>query len=178
MSTSIKKDIKLLDLVFDTHNPRLPSYLQKNADEAVIIDYMIKHSNMKELMLSIAETGFSDAEPLLVVQTGDKYTVIEGNRRLSALKLLNNPSLAKVRVQSIREIVANALFVPKDIPCIVYEKREDILNYLGYRHITGVKEWGALEKARYLEQLYMFHAKDMSEAGIYKKLANNDRQQS
>src|SRR5690606_4258969 len=27
------------------------------------------------------------------------------------------------------------------------------LDYLGYRHITGTKPWGALEKAIYLDQL-------------------------
>jgi hypothetical protein len=36
---------------------------------------------------------------------------------------------------------------------LVYKRREDILNYLGYRHITGIKEWDSLAKAKYLEQL-------------------------
>ena len=62
--------------------------LQGVTDENKVIDYMVKYGNVTELMLSIGETGYSEAEPLLVVKEGtDKYIVVEGNRRLAALKL-------------------------------------------------------------------------------------------
>jgi hypothetical protein len=35
---------------------------------------------------------------LLVVKNGDNFTVVRGNRRLTSLKLLSNPSLATIRV--------------------------------------------------------------------------------
>lgn len=172
MSQRNKLEIELEKLRFDIQNPRLPLRLQGVKDENKVIDYMVKYGNILELMLSIAETGYSDAEPLLVVMEKDgTYTVVEGNRRLSALKLLNNPALTKVRVQSIKNIIADAKYVPDVIPCILYPKRKDVLDYLGYRHITGVKDWGALEKARYLEQLYQIHIKDTSADEIYRKLA-------
>jgi hypothetical protein len=85
------------------------------------------------------------------------YTVVEGNRRLAALKLLTDPQLAKVREKGVMEIVAGKKFTPTQIPCILHNKRDDVLDYLGYRHITGVKSWGALEKARYLAQLQKKH---------------------
>ena len=133
---------------------------------------MVKYGNIVELMLSIAETGYSDAEPLLVVgDSSGNYTVVEGNRRLAALKLLNNPELTKVRIQSIKDVILNANYTPNEIPCILYSKREDVLDYLGYRHITGVKDWGALEKARYLDQLYQIHIVNTPADKIYAKLA-------
>ncbi len=167
-----KKNIKLENLKFDAKNPRLPVRLQGVTDESKVIDYMVKYGNIVELMLSIAETGYSDAEPLLVVgDSSGNYTVVEGNRRLAALKLLNNPELTKVRIQSIKDVIVNANYTPNEIPCILYSKREDVLDYLGYRHITGVKDWGALEKARYLDQLYQIHIVDTPADKIYAKLA-------
>lgn len=167
-----KLKINLNNLKFDAKNPRLPVRLQGITDENKVIDYMVKYGNIIELMLSIAETGYSDAEPLLVVkETDGTYTVVEGNRRLAALKLLSKPELTKVRTQSIKDVISDAKNIPTEIPCILYPNREDVLDYLGYRHITGVKDWGALEKARYLDQLYQIHIKDTPQDKIYQKLA-------
>ena len=173
MPTGEKKTIKVSQLVFDSYNPRVPSLLQGNKKEDKIIEYMVKFGNVTDLMLSIAEIGYSDAEPLLVVEgDSEKYVVIEGNRRLAALKLLNNPELTDLRVKLIKEIIGNAsVEIPTEVPCIVYENRKEILDYLGYRHITGVKDWGALEKARYLEQLYLTHIEEVGENEIYHKIA-------
>lgn len=171
MENGIKKFVNVNNLFFDELNPRLPLNLQNVVDELRIIDYMIKFGNIDELMESIAVNGYSDAEPLLVVESKEKtgYIVVEGNRRLAAVKLLSNPKAAKVKIAKISAIVEGANYIPEDIPVIVYSSREVILDYLGYRHITGVKEWGSLEKARYLDQLYHNHKSD--EKNIYSKLA-------
>lgn len=173
MPQNSKDRINIDDLKFDKSNPRLPQKLIGNEKGADVIDYMLRNGNILELMKSIAETGYSNAEPLLVVydENDNKYTVVEGNRRLTALKLLKSPELAKVRKDSVREIVAEAKFIPEEVPVIIYDKREDILDYLGYRHITGVKDWGPLEKARYLEQLYYIHNGEQNKGTIYSKLA-------
>ncbi len=172
MADRKKLEIELKSLWFDERNPRLPIRLQGETDENKIIDYMVKYGNIVELMLSIAEMGYSDAEPLLVVREADgRYIVVEGNRRLAALKLLNNPGLTKIRQQAIKNVILEAKFKPEVIPCILYANKEDVLDYLGYRHITGVKDWGALEKARYLDQLYKIHIQNTQLDKIYQKLA-------
>ena len=169
---STKTLLGLEKLQFDTQNPRLPLRLQGEKDEKKIIDYMVREGNIIELMASIAEMGYSDAEPLLVTLSANgNYTVVEGNRRLTALKLLVTPELSKLRNQSIADIINEAKQIPQSIPCIIYEKRDDILDYLGYRHITGVKDWGAIEKARYFDQLYQSHANEGNKHNIYSQLA-------
>lgn len=162
--------INISKLAFDPKNPRLP-IKAKNLGEESTLDFLLRNGNIVELMQSIAEIGYSSAEPLLVVyrQNEDKYIVVEGNRRLSALKLLNDPQSAKVRVKLVEQIVKEANYIPVEIPCILYDNREEILNYLGYRHITGIKEWGSLEKARYLRDLFREYVNSTSE--IYKTLA-------
>ena len=173
MPQTSKERVSIDNLKYDKNNPRLPQKLIGNEKETDVIDYMLRSGNILELMKSIAETGYSDAEPLLVVldAVDNKYIVVEGNRRLTAIKLLRNPELARVRKESVREIVTEAKVIPEDVPVIVYDKREDILDYLGYRHITGVKDWGPLEKARYLEQLYIVHKGEQNKGTIYSKLA-------
>jgi hypothetical protein len=39
------------------------------------------------------------------------------------------------------------------LPVIIFPTRDDILDYLGYRHITGIKEWDPYAKATYLHQV-------------------------
>jgi hypothetical protein len=165
--------IPLEKLEFDPQNPRLPPDLDKSNIEE-ILKYMLRDASLLELMKSIAESGYSRSEPLLIVPTANKknYTVVEGNRRLAALKLLSNPDLATVKQKAIEEIINTKKNSPNKIPCILHNNRDEILDYLGYRHITGVKSWGALEKARYVEQLFKKHKIKGSLEENYKILAS------
>jgi hypothetical protein len=149
------QDLSINELEFDKENPRLPHSVIDSNDENEVIDWMLSDASIIELMGSIAEKGFFPAEPLLVVPAKQKgkYVVVEGNRRLTAAKLLLHPSLAKKRTAIIKEIRKEAKHIPKFIPSIIYPKRQDILDYLGFKHITGVKAWPALAKAKYLRQL-------------------------
>lgn len=153
-STGQRQNVPLDKLYFDPENPRLPGG-KRTVDVQAVLQWMLQNGDLPELMASIASTGYSDAEPLLVTPCSDGFIVVEGNRRLAALKLLHKPELAPLRKKQIAEIAANARHKDiTDIPVIYYEKRRDILDYLGFRHITGVKPWGAREKAEYLKQLY------------------------
>jgi len=109
-------------------------------------------------MMSIGEKDYFPGEALLIVpekstNSSPQFLVIEGNRRLTAVKLLLHPELAPVRKSAVAQASAEAKYKPTELPTLLFSKREDILAYLGYRHITGVKAWGALAKAKYLKQL-------------------------
>lgn len=156
-STGNRQNVPLDKLYFDPENPRLPGG-KRTVDEQAVLLWMLQNGDLPELMDSIASTGYSDAEPLLVTPGFNGFIVVEGNRRLAALKLLHKPELAPLRKKTIVEIAANATHKDiTNIPVICYENRRDILDYLGFRHITGVKPWGAREKAEYLKQLYQMY---------------------
>lgn len=148
--------ISVENLLLDKNNPRLPDYLQGGLDEAKIIEHMLSEESTLELMQAIGEKGFFPGEMLLVVKdSGDKYTVIEGNRRLTAVKLLNNPN-APIQDSLVKKIANNAnkhLLPINSLPCMVFEHAEDIHDYLGYRHVTGVQPWNLRQKAKYLSYL-------------------------
>jgi len=146
--------IDLDKLKLDSNNPRLPKSLH-GANDDDILEYMLLDASLIELMLAIGENGFFPGEQLLVVQDEDlKFKVIEGNRRLSALILLNHPEKARVQKSKVEKVIEETDQRPISIPCLVFNYEAEIHNYLGYRHITGIKEWKLLEKARYLYGLW------------------------
>lgn len=151
----MKQEIKYINihnLQLDLYNPRLPKSKQ-GKDESVVIEYLLLEAATLELMESIGENDFFVGEMLLVIPNEfeeGKYIVIEGNRRLTAVMLLNNPELAKVKKSAIKELFDSVKFKPSSLPCLIFNNKEDIQKYIGFVHITGKKSWRMLEKARYL----------------------------
>jgi hypothetical protein len=157
-------NVQLKDLHFDPDNPRLPSHL-RHAPETEVLQYLLLECNLIELMLSIGEQNFFIGEPILVVpRNAGGYIVVEGNRRLGSLKLLQPGVISSVMPTQVSKAQAGAKFHPTNIPVLEFKAREEILTYLGYRHITGIKEWDSLAKARYLRQLRLQHGSDHVEA--------------
>lgn len=149
------KYISFSDLSLNIYYPRLPKSKQ-GKDAKSVIEFMLLEAATLELMEAIGENDFFAGELLLVVpdeQEEGKYIVIEGNRRLTAVLLLNNPELTTVKKIATKEIATNAKFKPQILPCLEFNSRNDILKYLGFIHITGKKSWRLLEKARYLYEL-------------------------
>ena len=148
------QQIPLGQLTFDIENPRIPKSLN-GEDEKSVLEWMINKENVIDLMCSIGEKGFFPGEPLLVIfdKNIGKYISIEGNRRYTATYLLQHPEKAPVRKTTINEIAINANYRPSIVPVVVFDTREEIVDYLGYRHITGIEPWDALAKARYLSIL-------------------------
>ncbi|MBK6629196.1 MAG: ParB N-terminal domain-containing protein [Flavobacteriales bacterium] len=147
-------------LLFDPENPRLPTS-KTNASDDEVYRYMLEEGKVTDLMQSIGQQGYFSGEPLMVVpssKTPGKFEVVEGNRRLAALKLLVNPEYAPIKQASVDTIALEAQFKPTEVPVIIYDRRSDVLQYLGYRHITGVDQWDSLAKARYLHQLLGLHS--------------------
>jgi hypothetical protein len=165
---------KVSDLIFDPQNPRLPNSVDGSKEEEVI-QWMLENENVIELMASIAEKGFFAAEPLLVSvskESNSKFEVIEGNRRLTAVKLLLYPELASTRKNAISEIIEEGKKIDtiKELPVIIFDNPDEIQLYLGYRHITGVQPWDSLAKARYLKKIRAsLGIADLDE--LYKSLA-------
>ena len=152
------RKIKYSKIKLDSENPRLPSSFRKGGkEEKDLINWMLLEAATVELMYAIGQNGYFIGEQLLVVEDKENpknYIVIEGNRRLAAVKLLNEPNLATVKKAAISEVIENTDERPQEIPCLVFDDKSEILKYLGFRHITGIKSWKLLQKASYLYDVY------------------------
>lgn len=146
------EQIDLEKLVFDRDNPRLPASMQ-GAHENAILDHLARQTALGNLMTSIGANDFFPGEAIVVTPDGpDRYVVVEGNRRLAALRLLQDPSL--VNLPSLQRIAQAAQHKPTQIPAYIAETKRDTLQYLGFRHISGVQRWDPLAKARYADLLF------------------------
>lgn len=149
--TVVELNLDILD--FDPHNPRFPKSVNEG-DETALVERMAREERVLELMESIGEQGYFPGEPLIAVRHGaDRYFIAEGNRRLAALKLLNGTLQIPPRLSTLQEAKENAQHTPNTVPCLIFDDVDQVLRYLGFRHITGVKPWKPIAKARYLERL-------------------------
>lgn len=65
----------------------------RRAMDEAIVRYMVEAENVLELMNDILRDGYLDNEIPVVVPEGAGMVVLEGNRRLTALKLIDDPAL-------------------------------------------------------------------------------------
>lgn len=89
----IIKKIKLTSLFVNTENYRFePLSSQKEAIDKMIED---QEDKLYSLADDIVTNELSPVDLIMVTPSEDvnKYIVLEGNRRITSLKLLNNPTL-------------------------------------------------------------------------------------
>lgn len=134
---------------FDPDNPRFGgSARHKNPVEIQEFLERAPHFALN-LVGSIVENGFLPYEPLIVRQHGETYTVIEGNRRLAAVKAILDDASGKYP-----DRVKEGL---QKIPVLIFphgseETGEGLKRYLGVRHLFGFRDWPPVSKAMFLDQ--------------------------
>lgn len=159
ISTTIEyADIKELKL--DPNNPRLGrSNTKRELSQADVLEIM-RGWSLEELAVSFLESGFWVQEALMIVeedlQGENALIVVEGNRRLAALLYLYDAFNGKPASKKWTEIVQknsppNELF--SKIPFLKAGSRKEIEAFIGFRHVTGIKEWKPAEKAEYIARL-------------------------
>jgi len=146
--------ISVDDLVLDPKNPRLPEN-QQGGSQVQILTYLNEHDVLDELVDSYISNGFFDNEPLLVLASAPgSWTVVEGNRRAAALMRLLGTEVAQDADLAIdisdREVPVDRLEELATVPAYQLDDRNEVSRYIGFRHISGLKTWGAEAKARYL----------------------------
>ena len=145
---------KVSDLELDPKNPRLgDSHGTKQFD---ILRYLVQHEALEELVVSFARHGYFSEEPLVIVPSdkGGKWTVVEGNRRLAALKIILEPESHREAPRlSVLQLSAEQRQALTPVPTVSYEDRRQVEAYLGVRHITGVRRWDPYPRAKYVAEL-------------------------
>lgn len=146
--------IRVSSLAFDLRNPRLAEYdLAGNATETELVRVLWDTMDVRELVLSIAASGFFRHEPLIVAREGEKNVVIEGNRRLAAVKLLCDPALAKELTVSVPALTPADTAALETLPT-VQSTREGAWRYLGFKHVNGPAKWSSYAKSRYVAEVH------------------------
>lgn len=142
------------DLEFDHKNPRLAEFdITDKSTESEVIQILCDAMDVEELVMSIAASGFFPHEPVIVSNEGKRNVVIEGNRRLAAVKLLLDPNLAKELEVDVPVINSGDKEALKAVPGI-FGTRKDAWRYLGFKHVNGPAKWSSYAKSRYIAEVH------------------------
>lgn len=153
---------KIEDLIFDIDNPRFESL----SDQRTALQKIVTDQNDKLFILAedITAQGLNPADLTIVIESeaGDgRYIVLEGNRRLAALKLLSNPHLfdSITMKPSLRKKFKNLIIKfnkneIEPINCVLCESRQEadhwrMLRHTGENRGAGIVGWDGIATARF-----------------------------
>jgi hypothetical protein len=143
-------------LLLDGKNPRLSEDIDDFSQQN-LLRIMERDFDLFPIAISMVSNGYFEEEALLVIpskETG-RFVVVEGNRRLAALLFLTSAASRRLSADPKKwEILAEQLRANRhmisEVPVRIYSSREDLDDYLAYRHISGTLKWDPREKARFV----------------------------
>src|SRR5262249_19562217 len=134
---------------FDRRSPRL-SEVPTMSSEDDVLERLWRESALQGLAASIALHGYLASEPLIVERAGGALVVLDGNRRLAAIRALAEPGvryrLAIGDMPSAPETVSARL---QWLPALV-SRRDAAWQSVGYRHVSGAQPWRSYARAAYV----------------------------
>lgn len=171
--------ISLRNLYLDPNNYRLihePEYsevAEQNIKDKDVINrtYRLiigeKNQNITDLVDSFKSNGYLPVDQIQVraLESGG-FVVVEGNRRVAALKFLQNEYEQKsIDLGKLDKEIFSL------VPIVRYENSDEVhhLTLMALKHISGNKKWGDWNQAKLLETLTRQY--NVSEDDLCKKIA-------
>lgn len=159
------KDIKLTDLHINTENYRFePVASQKEAIDKMIDEHGDK---LSKLAAHIIENGLNPNDRVQVAISNHdktKYNVLEGNRRIVVLKILNNPDIIdagkhsplKKKFKKLQENYKSKSI--REVECTVYDDPAEADKWIKLKHAgqsegIGTVAWNAQQVQRFEEKV-------------------------
>lgn len=155
------KEIKLDKLLINPDNFRYEPV--ENQEEALKVMINEQGEKLVNLIKDIIKNGLNPAELVTVLEVNNLYLTLEGNRRVTALKILNNPEIIKdinneqwKRVNKSLKNGENPMIT--NIMCVVYKNEEDSYKWIKLKHTgenkgKGTVGWDSQSERRYLEKI-------------------------
>ncbi|HEY4515649.1 MAG TPA: ParB N-terminal domain-containing protein [Candidatus Paceibacterota bacterium] len=165
--------VKIEDLLLDPNNPRFSKHHNEITHVARVTDEDVQatayaqmndsanHFQIDELVEAIMADGFIQVDKIFVEKINTKYLIIEGNRRVTAVKKILKNHESKVKGFELLGEAGKALKVQlAKIPCIVIDTtqpgaKDMMRKILGLRHHGSILPWKPLPAAFNLYQQYM-----------------------
>ncbi|MEQ1860415.1 MAG: hypothetical protein ABMA13_10805 [Chthoniobacteraceae bacterium] len=150
------------ELFLDPKNPRLGRHIVEEELDQGELQKRVETWKVDELAVSFIENGqFWTQEALICVREKlkgrERLFVVEGNRRLAALRALHETYAGKRKGDRLWTEIVGEKKAPKGlferIPYLLADDRESVQAFLGFRHVTGIEEWKPAEKAEFIARL-------------------------
>jgi hypothetical protein len=143
--------VEVQKLLFDPQNPRLPGDFA--GDQQQIFRFLVDEIGVEDLLNSMASSGIIEGDPMIarVAQQPGEYYIIEGNRRLAALKLLGGGRIGDGAPEpTVPPISADSAGALRTVSIQTGWEPDKLEAYLGYKHVTATREWPPEAKARFV----------------------------
>ena len=152
----VRKDINQSQLVVDLGNFRIGDQDSVRAAYHAMIEE--EGANLANLAEDIVEHGLSPAESLMVIEHPDQknhFVSIEGNRRITALRLLQTPALAAETPLHKRFVALATKYAQNPIvkvSCVLFDDKEEAFKWMERKHLQmdgrGLSQWNTDATAR------------------------------
>ena len=177
----VDKTININRIYVDTDNPRHDPI----ENEADVFDYLLSNEKVKQLAKHIVDAGSTSPLERIGVfphpKIKDAYIAVEGNRRICALKLLNDPDRASKEkdrkyFRNLSEKIDRKI---EEINVVVFENKSSARQWVSLRHEgeqdgAGTRPWNTDQIARF--NLYGKNKKGPnSQAFLLKEYARNEK---
>jgi len=180
------KSIKIVDLILDVKNPRFEDQdSQRQAIQKMVDEIGLKLFNLAE---HITKNNTSPIENLIVTKSksGKKYIVLEGNRRIAAMKLateaqlVNSLDIPKKLADKFRKLNSKSSSIPTEIYCAVAPSRKAARPWIELRHTgendgVGVINWNGVATARFRGYSPEFLFVELVKASAFLDTSTRDR---
>lgn len=114
-----------------------------------------KNQNIQDLIESFKANGYLRVDQILVRELPDGgLLVVEGNRRVAALKFLQQEHESKgIDLGELSPEIFS------QVPVVLYTDGDEVhhLTLMALKHISGNKKWGEWNQAKLLESLHQSH---------------------
>lgn len=157
-----KKVIKVTNLFIDLDNYRF----EHQTSQVEAINKMVEEykGDLYKLAVDILAHGLNPTDMPLVVKlpTDDnKFIVMEGNRRITTLKILLNPNLVDNKYLSLKKkfiklVSENEKKIIQSLECGICANREEAYLWIERKHSNGLRgigtqQWDSIQKQRFEE---------------------------
>src|SRR4051812_14526771 len=116
-----RQRVRIAELFLDPENIRLE--VPSQASQQSLINDLFLNENAMQVLESIASNGFFPDELPVVVKQSQKFVVMEGNRRVAALKALMRPELVATKESAIKQVLRTAVPFPREVDVVLAPDR-------------------------------------------------------
>ena len=173
LPTNVKISIK--DLSLWDENARFPDkYFNKSEVELIEYFCIKKEFKMSDFIEEVVnEFDLPQLEKIVVYSIDGKNIVLEGNRRLAAYKLLDNPELAPNTIlkNKLKKIKSQIQISDKfTLECLISTDKDQCFRYIERKHLKGNNEvsWGDNERAHHKTRRGNANQKELFKVAITK----------
>ncbi|SBT65136.1 hypothetical protein GA0070622_2128 [Micromonospora sediminicola] len=149
------EDRELYELELDLRNVRIPA---ETINESAIANYLVEAEDLLDLVRDILRDGYLDNDLPVVVLENGRHVVVEGNRRITALKAIQNPGLLGKSAPRVERLLSRYPDAdkPTQVRVMVAPSREAAQPLLARLHTRNAK------KAWLREQQAVFYHSQLS----------------